>query len=83
VTMWLVAALGLLVGVVLCGVAAIRGETPDALVAMVSAGVVVTLILILLAVGFGRSIYGDVAVVLGVLSFAGGLVFVQFLERWG
>ena len=82
-TIWLVAAVALLAGVAACGVAAVRGEAIDALVATIAAGVVVTLVLIVLAVAFQRSIYGDVAVVIGVLSFAGGLVFVQYLERWG
>lgn len=80
---WLVAAAILLLGLIGCAVVAVRGNPADALVGLVAAGVVVTLVLILLSVGFGRTIYGDVAVVIAVLSFAGGLVFVQYLERWG
>jgi multicomponent Na+:H+ antiporter subunit F len=83
VSAWLVAAAILLLGLIGCAVVAVRGNPADALVGLVAAGVVVTLVLILLSVGFGRTIYGDVAVVIAVLSFAGGLVFVQYLERWG
>jgi multicomponent Na+:H+ antiporter subunit F len=83
VTVWLVAAAALLLGLVPCLLVAARRDPADGLVGLAAAGVVVPLVLILLAVGFDRSIYGDVAVVVAVLSFAGGLVFVQFLERWG
>jgi multicomponent Na+:H+ antiporter subunit F len=51
-------------------------------IGLAAAGVVVTLVLLILAVGFERSVYGDVAVVAAVLSFSSGLVFVQYLERW-
>jgi multicomponent Na+:H+ antiporter subunit F len=83
VTLWLTAAALLLLGLVPCLIVAVRGEAIDGVVGLAAAGVVVTLTLLLLAVGFGRSIYGDVAVVAAVLSFSGGLVFVQYLERWG
>ena len=82
-TLWLTAAALLLLGLVPCLVVAVRGEAIDGVVGLAAAGVVVTLALLLLEVGFGRSIYGDVAVVAAVLSFSGGLVFVQYLERWG
>jgi multicomponent Na+:H+ antiporter subunit F len=83
VTTWLVAAAVLLLGLIPCLVVAARGDAVDGMVAQMAAGVVVTLVLLILAVGFERSIYGDVAVVVAVLSFVGGLVFVQYLERWG
>jgi multicomponent Na+:H+ antiporter subunit F len=83
VTLWLAFAAILLLGLVPCVVLAVRGDAVDGLIGLVAASVVVTLALLLLAVGFERSIYGDVAVVVAVLSFAGGLVFVQYLERWG
>jgi multisubunit Na+/H+ antiporter MnhF subunit len=83
VTLWLTAAAVLLLGLIPCLIVAVRGEAIDGVVALAAAGVVVTLALLLLAVGFGRSIYGDVAVVAAVVSFSGGLVFVQYLERWG
>ena len=82
-TVWLVAALALLVGLIPCALLVLRRNPADGLVGLVAAGVVVTLILVAMSVGLQRSIYGDVAVVVAVLSFAGGLVFVQYLERWG
>ena len=40
-----------------------------------------TLVLLLLAQAYDRAIYFDLALALA-LSFAGGLVFARFLERW-
>jgi multisubunit Na+/H+ antiporter MnhF subunit len=53
----------------------------DALVALQAAGVIFTLALISLAQGFERTSYTILAVVASVLTFAGGLVFVRFLDR--
>lgn len=39
------------------------------------------LVLMLIAHGSGRAIYFDTALVLAVLSLAGGLVFIRFLSR--
>jgi multicomponent Na+:H+ antiporter subunit F len=79
---WLVAALVLVAGLVPCGVACLRGEAEDRLVGLELAGTVATLVLVLLAVGFGRGVYADLALALALFSFAGGLVFARFLERW-
>jgi multisubunit Na+/H+ antiporter MnhF subunit len=82
-TMWLVAAGALFLGLVPCALVALRSPEPDGVGALSVAGVLVTEALLLLSVGFERSIYADVAVVAAGLSFAGGMVFVRFLERWG
>jgi len=42
----------------------------------------VLLVLLVLAQAYDRSIYFDLALALALLSFAGGLVFARFLERW-
>jgi multicomponent Na+:H+ antiporter subunit F len=54
----------------------------DGLVALNLAGTIVTLVLLLLAEGTHRQPFFDLAVVSAVLSFAGGLAFARFLERW-
>jgi multicomponent Na+:H+ antiporter subunit F len=46
------------------------------------AGTVDTLVLLVLAAGYEQAIFFDLAVVLALLTFAGGLVFARFLERW-
>ena len=79
---WLVATLALLAGLVACGIVCLRGDVVDRLVGLEMAGVVVTLALLLLAQGFGRVVYVDLALAIALLSFAGGLVFARFLERF-
>lgn len=53
----------------------------DAVAVLQAAGGVFTLALMCLAQGFHRSAYTILAVVAAVLTFAGGMVFVRFLER--
>jgi len=80
--MWLVAATALLLGIVPCVIVAVRAPLMDALVALNLIGLLTTLDLMLLAEGFGRAPFYDLAVALAVLSAVGTLVFTRFLERW-
>jgi multicomponent Na+:H+ antiporter subunit F len=82
VNAWLVAAVALLVGLVPCAVVCFRGTPMERLVGLELAGNVDTLILLVLAEGYHQAVFFDLAVVLALLSFAGGLVFARFLERW-
>jgi multicomponent Na+:H+ antiporter subunit F len=79
---FLVAALALLAGLVPCGVVCLRGDPVNRLVGLEMAGTVDTLVLLLLAQAYHRAIYFDLALALALLSFAGGMVFARFLERW-
>jgi multicomponent Na+:H+ antiporter subunit F len=79
---WLIAATVLLLGLIPCGVVCLTAPVMDRLVALQLAGVVSTLVLLLLAQGFQRPSYIDLALTLAVLSFTGGLTFARFLERW-
>lgn len=79
---WLLAAMALLLGLIPCGLVCLRGDTVNRLAGLEAAGVIATLILLLLAQGLHRVLYYDLAVALALLSFGGGLVFVRFLERW-
>jgi multisubunit Na+/H+ antiporter MnhF subunit len=81
VNVWLVAATVLLVALVLPFSVLARGSRIEALVALELASIVVTLVLLLLAEGYHRSIYTTVPLVLAALSFVGGLVFARFMER--
>ncbi len=78
---WLIAATALLWGLVPCGIVCIRGGPMDRLVALEAAGVLATLILMLLAEGFHRLPFYDVALTMALLSFGGSLVFTRFLAR--
>lgn len=81
-TGWLVAAASLLVVILALGVVASRGRLMARVIALELGGVLVTLALVLLAEGFDRDVYFDLAVVLAAMTFATSLVFVRFLERW-
>lgn len=80
---WLVAATVLLAGLVPCGWVLLRGRIEDALVAVELVSTLVTVVLLLLAEGFHRSIYFELALVLAAMSFVGALIFVRFVgEKW-
>lgn len=79
---WLAAATVLLLGLIPCGVVCFRGAPMQRLVALEVAGTLDVMVLLLLAQGFKQPPFFDLALVLALLSFAGGLVFVRFLERW-
>ncbi|MDN3357964.1 MrpF/PhaF family protein [Actinomadura sp. DC4] len=76
------AAFALLVAALFpCLLATLRGEPVDRLSGLILAGPAATLVLLLLAAGYGRPAYLDAAFVVALLSFAGSLVFARFLGR--
>ena len=79
---WLAAATGMLLGLAPCCFVVLHGRVMERFVALQLAQVIVVLTVIMMALGYGRSIYMDVALVMAVLVLASGLVFVRFLERW-
>jgi multisubunit Na+/H+ antiporter MnhF subunit len=82
VNAWLIATTVLLLGLVPCLVVMVRGSIVEALVGLQMAGVLETVVLLLLAEGFHRAPFFDLALVLALLALAGGLVFARMLERW-
>lgn len=68
-------------GLPLCLARTATGSVLSRLVGMQLVGSVVALILLLVADGIGRTAYLDLAVVLSLLSFAGQLVFLRFVQR--
>jgi multicomponent Na+:H+ antiporter subunit F len=80
--LWLIAASAMLLALIPCCWGVLRGYVMDRFVALQMAQIVVVLSMIMMAVGFERSIYLDVPLALAVLALGGGLVFVRFLERW-
>jgi multisubunit Na+/H+ antiporter MnhF subunit len=79
---FVIAAIAMLVGVIPCGIAVVRGQVMAALVAYEAISAIVVMVLILLAEGFKRSSEFELGVLLAVLLFGSGLVFARFLERW-
>ncbi|HSP36875.1 MAG TPA: monovalent cation/H+ antiporter complex subunit F [Frankiaceae bacterium] len=69
------------VGLPLCLARTAVGSVLSRLVGLQLAGTVVALVLLLIADGISRSIYLDLGLVLSLLSFAGSLVFLRFVQR--
>jgi multisubunit Na+/H+ antiporter MnhF subunit len=79
---WLLAAtLMVLGGIVPCGVLSFVLPPVEALVAFELAGALAAVALLLLAEGFHRQPFADLAVVLAGLGFVGSVAFARFLER--
>ncbi len=79
---WLIAATVMLFTLIPCGIVVFKGSPMDRIVGLEMAGFVESLLLIMLAEGFHRIPFYDIAVAMALLAFGGGLVFVRFLERW-
>ena len=80
--LWLTVATIMLLAMIPCGWACLRGGYLERFAGLQMAQVLTVLVLLLLAEGYARDLYVDMALVLAVLSLASGLVYVRFLERW-
>ncbi len=79
---WIFAAIVLLIGgTVPLGIVCVWGDVIEGVVALSLAGVIATLVLLLLAEGFQRQPFVDLAVALAVMSFSGSVAFVRYMER--
>jgi len=81
-TSFLVAAIAMLLAMVPAGVTIVRGNTADAVVGYEFITTVAVMVLALLAEGFARPSLFELPVLLAVLLYGSGLVFVRSLERW-
>ena len=79
---WLLSGAAIASQISLCMVAALRGSPFERLLGLELGSTVVSLSFLVLAEGYGRSIYFDVALVYTAASFLTNLVFIRFLERW-
>lgn len=78
---WLIAALVLLVALVPAAAVAFVARPTSGLVALQLAGSSATLILLLLAQGFDRQPFVDLALIAAVMSFIGSIVVASFIEQ--
>jgi multisubunit Na+/H+ antiporter MnhF subunit len=78
---WLLAAVVLTAALVPLAIFCGRLEPIEGVVALELAGVIAPLVLLLMAEGFHRQPFADLALVLAFLSFAGSLAYARFLER--
>ena len=76
------AAIAMLIALVPAGIVLYRGGLEASVVAYEFVTAVVVIVLALLAQGFQRPSEFELPVLLAVLMFGSGLVFVRALERW-
>jgi multisubunit Na+/H+ antiporter MnhF subunit len=78
---WEIAATVLAFALIPCVVVCLLSQPEAGLVALEIAGVIATTILMLLAEGFHRQSFIDLAVVLAPLALVGALTFARLMER--
>jgi len=76
------AAIAMLICLIPAGIVIARDDLPAAVVGYQFITAVVVMVLVLLAQGFQRSGLFELPVLLALLMFGSGLVFVRALERW-
>ena len=79
---FVVAAIAMLACLVPAGVVVVRGSQAEAVVGYEFITGVAVMVFALLAEGFKRPSLFEFPVLLAVLLYGGGLVFVRVLERW-
>lgn len=79
---FIVAAIAMLAALIPAGIVLTRGELPAAVTGYEFVTSVAVMILALLAQGFQRPGLFELPVLLAVLLYGSGLVFVRAMERW-
>ena len=78
---WLAASFAVGLCLVPCADLCLRGSAERRLVGLELSGVLVTILLALLTVGFHRLPFLDIPLTLAIMSLGACLVFVRFLEK--
>ena len=78
---WLAAAFAVGLCLIPCADLSLRGKVERRLVGLELSGIVITILLVLLTVGFHRMPFIDLPLALAIMSLGAGLVFARFLER--
>lgn len=79
--LWLAAAFGVGVCLVPCADLCLRGTVERRLVGLELSSILITVILVLLTLGFNRLPFIDLPLTLSIMSLGACLVFVRFLEK--
>jgi multicomponent Na+:H+ antiporter subunit F len=76
------AAIAMLIAIIPTGIVLCRAELAASVVAFEFITSVIVMVLALLAQGFQRSSLFELPVLLAVLMYASGLVYIRAMERW-
>jgi multisubunit Na+/H+ antiporter MnhF subunit len=79
---WLWGAAVLVAALVPLAVLCTRLRAPEGVIALEAAGIDTALALLLIAQGTGRQPFGDLALVLAVVSFVGAIAYLRFVEAF-
>lgn len=78
---WLAASYAVGLCLIPCADLCLRGTVERRLVGLELSGILVTVLLVLLTLGFNRLPFIDLALTLAILYLGATLVFVRFLEK--
>ena len=78
---WEIGGVAVMAALIPCADMCLRGSPERRLVGMEMTSILITLAMVFLTVGFGRTPYIDLPLALAIMSFGGGLVFARFLEK--
>jgi multisubunit Na+/H+ antiporter MnhF subunit len=81
-SVWLLASVALLLGLLPCVLLAMRGNVVDRIVALQLGGVLAVLALLTFEQGEQRQSFFDVSLALAVLTFPASLLVAQVFRRW-
>jgi multisubunit Na+/H+ antiporter MnhF subunit len=79
---WLIAAIFFVSCLIPCMIRCMRGTELDRLTGLETGALIEVQIFLLLSEAIHREAFCDLALAFALLSLAGGLVFVHFIERW-
>jgi multicomponent Na+:H+ antiporter subunit F len=78
---WQIAGAAVMATLIPCAWMCLKGTPERRLVGVEMTGLLITTIMVLLSIGFGRQIMLDLPLALAIMSFGGGLVYARFLEK--
>lgn len=81
VNAWLLSAAAVSAALLPCAVMCLSGTPERRLVGLEMTSTLITLVMVLLTLGFGRLPFIDLPLTMAIMSFGGGLVFARFLEK--
>ncbi|HEY1623790.1 MAG TPA: monovalent cation/H+ antiporter complex subunit F [Streptosporangiaceae bacterium] len=76
------AAIAMLIALIPAGIVVYRGDLASAVVGYEFISAVIVMVLVLLAQAFQRPSLFELPVLLALLMYGSGLVFVRAMERW-
>ncbi len=79
--LWLAASAGISLTLLPCAFVCFRGSPERRLVGIEMTSLLLTLLLVALTIAFGTQPFIDIALIMAILTFGGGLFYARFMER--